>query len=88
MQKEMILLRELSDRTGYARVKAKHSIDCLFRITAKKKQPDMIMFIFHNDNDKSIQVKYKFLIPNSRQFIDKLTAHLQPTKSSNTNSSS
>ena len=84
----MILLRELSDRTGYARVKAKHSISCLFKITAKKKHPDLITFIFRDNDDASTQIKYRFLIPNSRQFTDKLTTHLQPTKSNNTNSSS
>ena len=84
----MILLRELSDRTGYARVKAKHSINCLFKITAKKKQPDVITFIFRDDNDTSTQVKYRFLIPNSRQFTDKLTARLQPTKPDNTSNTS
>lgn len=88
MQEELILLRELSDRTGYARVKAKHSINCLFKITAKKKQPDVITFIFHNNSDTSTQVKYRFLIPNSRQFTDKLTAYLQPTKSKSNNANS
>ena len=88
MQEEMIILRELSDRTGYGRVKAKHSINSLFRITAKKKLPDVITFIFHSDNDASTDVKYRFHIPNSRQLTDKLTARLQPTKSSSTNSNS
>ena len=82
-QDGLILLRELSDRTGYARVKAKHSMDCLFKITAKKKQPDVITFIFNEEEDTSIQIKYRFHIPNSRQFTDKLTAQLQTTKSSN-----
>ena len=49
-KEELILLRELSDRTGYARVKAKHSVKCLNKITVKKKHPDVITFIFE-DND-------------------------------------
>ena len=51
-KEELILLRELSDRTGYARVKAEHSVKCLNKITAKKKHPDVITFIFE-DNDLS-----------------------------------
>ena len=83
MQDDLILLRELSDRTGYARVKAKYSINCLFKITAKKKQPNVITFIFYEEGDTSNQIKYRFHIPNSRQFTDKLTAHLQTAKPSN-----
>jgi len=85
-QDELILLRELSDRTGYARVKAKHSINCLMRITAKKKHPDTITFIFHEE-DASTSTKYKFLIPNSKQFVDKIKPHLQPFAKSNSNDS-
>ena len=51
-KEKLILLRELSDRTGYARVKAKHSVKHLSKITAKKKHPDVITFIFE-DNDSS-----------------------------------
>lgn len=83
-QDELILLRELSDRTGYARVKAKHLISTLFKITAKKKRPDIITFIFSDRQDTS--VRYKFLIPNSRQLTDKLTAQLQPSKPPNNSS--
>lgn len=85
-QDEIILLRELSDRTGYARVKSKHLIDFLFKITAKKKQPDIITLLFRND-DTSTEIKYRFLIPNSRQFVEKLTARLQPAKTKNNNDS-
>ena len=88
MKDELILLRELSDRTGYARVKAKHSVSCLYKITAKKKQPDVITFLFQDDSDGANEIRYRFHIPNSRQFTDKLTAHLQPKKSNDVNSNS
>ena len=82
-KEELILLRELSDRTGYARVKAKHSVKCLSKITAKKKNHDVVTFIFEADNDSSQTLtKYKFNIPNSRQFIEAIKTHLEPTKPS------
>jgi len=48
-KEELILLRELSDRTGYARVKANHSVKCLNKITSKKKHPDVITFVFEDN---------------------------------------
>ena len=82
IKEELILLRELSDRTGYARVKAKLSVNCLIKITAKKKHCDIITFTFEDNDSSKTVTKYKFHIPSSRQFIDAIKAHLEPTKTS------
>jgi len=81
-KEELILLRELSDRTGYARVKAKHSVNCLNKITAKKKHPDVITFIFEDNDSSKTVTKYRFHIPSSRQFIGAIKTQLEPTKTS------
>jgi len=50
---------------------------------SQKKHPDVITFIFEADNDSSQTLtKYKFNIPNSRQFVEAIKTHLEPTKPS------
>lgn len=63
----MIVLRELSDRAGWGRVKYKHSLDYILKITAKKKNPDIITFKFGTGSgvDAVISDQLRFRIPNT-----------------------
>jgi len=42
----LVVLRELSDRAGWARVKHRHQLNSVLKITSKKKHPDIITFKF------------------------------------------
>jgi len=63
-------------------VKAKHSVKCLSKITAKKKHPDVITFIFEDNDTSKTVTKYRFHIPSSGQFVEAIKTHLEPTKTS------
>lgn len=63
----MIVLRELSDRAGWGRVKYKRSFEYILKITAKKKNPDIITFKFGTGTgeDAEITEQLRFRIPNT-----------------------
>lgn len=63
----MIILRELSDREGWGRVKYKRSYEFILKITAKKKNPDIITFRFGTGTgvDAVITEQLRFRIPNT-----------------------
>ena len=63
----MIVLRELSDRAGWGRVKHRHSFDYILKITAKKKNPDIITFKFGTGtgDEAVIMEQLRFRIPNT-----------------------
>ena len=63
----MIVLRELSDRAGWGRVKYKYPFDSVLKITAKKKNPDIITFKYGTGvgDDAIITDQLRFRIPNT-----------------------
>ncbi len=63
----LIVLRELSDRAGWGRVKHKRSFEYILKITAKKKNPDIITFKFGTGmgEDAVITDQLRFRIPNT-----------------------
>jgi hypothetical protein len=63
----IIVLRELSDRAGWGRVKYRRSFDGILKITAKKKNPDIITFKFGTGIGESAEVteQLRFRIPNT-----------------------
>ena len=64
---KLIVLRELSDRAGWGCVKYKHPFEYILKITAKKKNPDIITFKFGTGTgqDAEITEQLRFRIPNT-----------------------
>lgn len=63
----LVVLRELSDRAGWARIKHRHRLDYILKITAKKKHPDVITFKFGSGVGEEAVVSHqlRFRIPNT-----------------------
>lgn len=63
----LVVLRELSDRAGWGRVKYRHCYDYVLKITAKKKNPDIITFKFGTGTGEDARVteQLRFRIPNT-----------------------
>ena len=52
MAEELVVLRETSDRPGWARVRHTNPLLSIIKITAKKKHPEIITFKFgYQDED-------------------------------------
>lgn len=51
MAEEMVMLREASDRPGWARVRHTNPLLSVIKITAKKKHPDVITFKFGHEGE-------------------------------------
>ena len=65
----LVVLRELSDRAGWARVKHRHQLNSVHKITSKKKHPDIITFKFGTGSgeDAVITHQLRFRIPNTKK---------------------
>lgn len=63
----MTVLRELSDREGWGRVKHRHPLDYILKITAKKKHQDIITFRFGTGlgEEAVVTEQLRFRIPNT-----------------------
>lgn len=75
----LIVLRELSDRAGWGRVKHRHKLTSILRITAKKKHPDLITFRFGSGSgdDMVISHQLRFRVPNTHKFTSAIKSRLQ-----------
>ena len=63
----MIILRELSDREGWGKVKHRYALDYILKITAKKKNPEIITFRFGTGigEEAVITDQLRLRIPNT-----------------------
>ena len=75
----LIILRELSDRAGWGRVKHRHILSTILKITAKKKHPDIITFKFGTGSGAEAVVTHqlRFRIPNTHKFTSAIRSQLQ-----------
>ena len=66
---KLIVLREAPDRVGWGKVKHRELLTNIMKITAKKKQPDLITFKLgmFDDNEPVITSDIKLRIPNTRK---------------------
>ena len=74
----MIVLRELSDRAGWARVKHKNKLNSILKITAKKRHPDVITFKHGSGSGDEIEITnvVRFRIPNTQKVTSKIKSHI------------
>ena len=72
------MLRELSDRVGWAVVKHRHKIQSVLKITAKKKHPDIITFTFgHGSGQSAVPThQIRFQMPNPQKATAAIKAHI------------
>ena len=72
------MLRECSDRTGWARIKARHSLLSIVKITMKKKQPDVITFKMGSAAGEEVVVTHiqRFKIPQTSKAITAIKEQL------------
>ena len=72
------MLRECSDRTGWARVKARHSLNSIVKITMKKKQPDVITFKLGSAAGEEVVVTgiQRFKIPQTSKAVSAIKDQL------------
>ena len=66
----LLVLRELSERTGWARLKHRERLDSIVKITCKKKQQDVITFKFGTGGGDDIEVTHmlRCQIPDTQKF--------------------
>ena len=74
----LVVLRELSDRAGWARVKHRHQLTSILKITSKKKNPDIITFKFGTGTgeDAVITHQLRFRIPNTKKATAAIKSHV------------
>ena len=74
----LIVLRELSDRAGWARIKHKHKLHTVLKITAKKRHPDIITFKLGTSSGEEIIINYvlRFRIPNTQKVTSAIKNHI------------
>lgn len=72
------MLRECSDRTGWARIKARHKLISIVKITMKKKQPDVITFKMGNTAGEEVVVTHiqRFQIPQTSKAVTAIKEQL------------
>ena len=75
----LVVLRELSDRAGWGRIKHKHDLSSVLKITAKKKHPDVITFRFGTGSGEDVVVSHqlRFRVPNTHKFTSVIKTQLQ-----------
>ncbi len=64
-----MVLRELSDRAGWARVKHRFYLGSILKITAKKRYPEVITFKFGTGSGSEMVMTHKLCcrIPNTQK---------------------
>ncbi|XP_064395152.1 TBC1 domain family member 23-like [Halichondria panicea] len=74
----LLVLRELSDRAGWARIKHKHKLSSILKITAKKRSPDIITFKFGTRTEDEFVINYllRFRIPNTKKVTSAIKNHI------------
>jgi len=77
-QECFLVLRELSDRAGWARVKHKHKLGSILKITAKKRNPDIITFKFGFGSGDEVVINHviRFRIPNTQKVTSAIKTHI------------
>ena len=75
----LVVLRELSDRAGWGRIKYRHKFSTILKITAKKKHTDIITFRFGSGSGAEVVVsqQLRFRVPNTHKFTAAIKAQLQ-----------
>jgi hypothetical protein len=75
----LVVLRELSDRAGWGRVKHRHRLSSILKITSKKKHPDIITFRFGSGTgaEAVVSQQLRFQVPNTHKFTAAIKAQLQ-----------
>lgn len=75
----LIVLRELSDRAGWGRIKHRHTLTSILKITSKKKHPDVITFKFGTGSGDDVVVsdQLRFRVPNTHKFTSAIKSQLQ-----------
>ena len=75
----VVVLRELSDRAGWGRVKYRHRLSTILKITAKKRHPDIITFKIGSGSgaEAIISDQLRFRVPNTHKFTSAIKKQLQ-----------
>jgi hypothetical protein len=75
----LIVLRECSDRTGWARVKFKHALTSIVKITMKKKHPDVITFKYGRGSGDDVVVtgQQRFQIPQTSKATQAIKTQIE-----------
>ena len=75
----LVVIRELSDRAGWGRIKHRHTLSSILKITAKKKHPDVITFRFGSGSGENIVVtdQLRFRVPNTQKFTTAIKTQLE-----------
>ena len=75
----LVILRELSDRAGWGRIKYRHRLSTILKITAKKKHQDIITFRFGSGSGAEVVVseQLRFRVPNTHKFTTAIKKQLQ-----------
>ena len=73
-----LVLRELSDRAGWARIKHRHKLASILKITAKKRNPDIITFKFGTGTGDEVVITHalRFRIPNTQKVTSTIKNHI------------
>ena len=87
MSEEFVVLRETSDRPGWARVRHTNHLLSIVKITAKKKHPDIITFKFgHEGQDGQVVLssQLRLRIPSTQRATAAIKQQIMKlTKTSN-----
>lgn len=75
----LVVIRELSDRAGWGRIKHRHPLSSILKITAKKKHPDIITFRFGSGSGENVVVtdQLRFRVPNTQKFTTAIKTQLE-----------
>ena len=73
----LIIIRELSDRAGWGRVRHTHKLLTIFKITAKKRHPDVVTFRFsRDDDDDNSSPPLRLRIPNTSKATSAIASQI------------
>ena len=69
----MFILREMTTKTGWASIRSRDRLKDIFKITSKKKRPEVITFTITTGEDTK---RVRFIIPDARKEIQILKQFL------------